>query len=231
MLNKHDDERRPSLLTQDSLVLALGAVVAGEALADAGGVVAGSSAGAVAALGVAVSLEHIGAGGALHEGAVGASAAEIAHAAHVLLGVPGGGVCAVSLGGELLLGEAHSGVGAGVGADGSLASNALVVGEASALSGGAVAVTLVGALHDGVEVVGGLDVSDPGHGLGAGALGAISGGPGSLAILAVVAGALVVGPAGSVAAAPVGAVGDSDSSQSRNENGTEHLETFGEFLQ
>jgi hypothetical protein len=176
-------------------VFALGTVVSGEALADTRRIVASSTTGAVTALGVAVSLEHIRTRGALDQRAVRTTATKITHAPDMLVGIPRSGVSARSLGSELLLSEADTGIGARVGADGSLASNTLVVGEACALSGGAVAVTLVGALHDGVEVVGGLDVAHPGHRLGAGALGAISSGPGNLTVLAIVARTLVVGPA------------------------------------
>mmetsp|Transcript_14278 Transcript_14278/g.23632 ORF Transcript_14278/g.23632 Transcript_14278/m.23632 type:complete len:224 (-) Transcript_14278:10-681(-) len=209
-------------LTENSLVLALGSVVAGEALADSRGVVASSTSGTVASLSITVTLQHIRAGRALHKGAVRTAAAKIANASHVLVGIPRGRVCAGSLGGELLLGEADTGIGASVGADGSLASDTLIVGEACALSGGAVTVTLVGALHNGVQVVGRLHVSYPGHRLGAGALGAVSSSPGGLTVLAVVAGALVVDPAGSVSAAPVGAVGDSHSGESSEQKSTEH---------
>ena len=53
------------LLTQDSLVFALGTVVAVEAAANTGGVVAQTAARAVAAGLVTITLEHIGSGGAL----------------------------------------------------------------------------------------------------------------------------------------------------------------------
>lgn len=192
-------------------MLALGSIVSREALADTGRVVASSTTRAVTSLSVTVTLEHISTGWALNQRAIRAAATKIADASNVLLRVPGSGVCAGSLGGKLLLGEAHSGIGAGVGADSSLAGNTLVVGIARALASGAVAVTLVGALHDGVKVIGGLDVADPSHRLGASALGAISSSPGRLTILAVVAGALVVDTARSMTTASVRAVSNSNS--------------------
>lgn len=80
----------------------------------------------------------------------------------MLLGIPRGGISAASLIGELLLGETNTGVGALVGADGALASDAVVVGVAHALASVSVAAALVGALHDGVGVISILDISDPG---------------------------------------------------------------------
>jgi hypothetical protein len=204
-------------------MFALGSVVSREALADSRGVVTGSTTGAIASLSISVSLKHIRAGGALHKGTIGATAAKIANTSYMLVGIPRGRVCAGSFGGELLLSEAHSGVGASVGADGSLASDALVVGETCALSSGTVAITLIGALNNGVEVIGRFDVSYPSHGLGASALGAISSSPGCIAILAVVASTLVIDPARSMAAAPIGAISNSHSGQSRNEKSAKHL--------
>lgn len=52
-------------LAQDGLVFALGAVVAVEAAADTGRVVAQAAARAVAAGLVTITLEHVGSGGAL----------------------------------------------------------------------------------------------------------------------------------------------------------------------
>ena len=202
-------------------MFALGAVVAREALADTR-VVASSTTRAVTSLCVTVSLENISTGRALHQRAVRATTTQITHTTDMLLGVPGGGVCAGGFGGELLLGEAHSGIGARVGADSTLASNTLVVGEACAFSGAAVAVTLVGALHNGVEVIGSLDMADPSHGLGASALGAISSSPGSLAILAVVASTLVVHTARTMTTAPIGAVGNSHSGKGSKKKSAEH---------
>jgi hypothetical protein len=128
----------------------------------------------------------------------------------VLVGIPWSVVLSVCLVGELLLGEADTIIAALVGADGSLASNALVVSEASALASLSVASTLVRALNDGVDVVGVIYISDPGLVLGAGAARAIRAGPLLLSVDAVVALALVVGSAAAVARAAVGAVcGDS----------------------
>ena len=197
-------------------MLALGTVVTREALADTRGVIASSTTRAVTSLGVTVSLENISTGRALHQRTVRATTTQITHTSDVLLGVPRGGVCAGGFGGELLLGEAHSGIGARVGANSSLASNTLVVGKARAFSGAAVAVTLVGALHNRMEVIRGLDIADPSHRLGASALGAIRSSPGSLTILAVVASTLVVHTTRSMATAPIGAVSNGDGGQGGN---------------
>jgi hypothetical protein len=151
-------------------VFALGPVVSGEALADSGGIVASSTAGAVTTLGIAVSLENIRPGRALDKRAIGATTTKIANATDVLLGVPRSSVSAGSLGGKLFLGEANTGITAGIGAHGSLASNTLVVGKASTFTSCSVTITLVGALYHGMEVVGSLDVTNPSHGLGASAL-------------------------------------------------------------
>merc|ERR1712159_467241 len=95
-------------LPEDGLVLALGAEVAGEALAEAGGVVADTTARAVTSLLVTVTQEHIGAGGALLEGAVRSAVAHVAHASHMLHGVPRAGVGLGGLVCELLLGVADT---------------------------------------------------------------------------------------------------------------------------
>merc|ERR1719440_1387352 len=194
-------------LTEDGLVLALGAEVAGEALAEARAVVADAAAGAVAALRVAVALEHVDARRALLERAVRSAVAEVAHAAHVLHGIPRGRVGLGGISSELLLGVAEAVVGAVAGAHGALARDTIVVVEAVALAGLAVARSLVGALDRRVGLVGDGGDGDPGGGLGAGAERAIVGGPGGVAVRAEVAGALVVGAARAVAGAAVGAVG------------------------
>jgi hypothetical protein len=132
-----------------------------EAVAGALSVVAQTAAGAVAAGLVARSLHHIGAGGALDERAVGATTADIAHASDMLLCVPRGGVCGTSLGGELALGEAHTGIRASVGADGTLAGNTLVIRKANTLTGLPIANTLVGTLNNGVRIVSSHYITNP----------------------------------------------------------------------
>jgi hypothetical protein len=79
---------RTQRLTEDGLVLALVSVVSGEAPAKALRVVADATAGAIPALGVAIAKENIRSRGALLKGAVGATEAQVALAANVLLGVP-----------------------------------------------------------------------------------------------------------------------------------------------
>lgn len=85
-------------LAEDGLVLALGAVVAVEAVADAITVVAETSAGAIAAGFIAVSLENIRTRGAFVKGAVRTSASKVTDAANLLLSVPGSSVGARRLG-------------------------------------------------------------------------------------------------------------------------------------
>lgn len=231
-------------LDQGGLQVAGLAVGAVEALAQAGGVVADTTAGAVTELcttgnGLVVETGveatwaalRVGARWALLEGAVGSTEAGLALAAIDLGGVPCAcvldlvvvdlanelGVVAV----ELLLGLASAVAGAGVGAGGAVAGAALVAGEALADTSLAVADTGVGALGVAVGSVlvvlkrrcvllGGVD---PGELVGAGAQGAVGANPGrhgiavrvSGAILADVAGALVMGRASAMARAAVGA--------------------------
>merc|ERR1719375_1468630 len=89
------------------------------------------------------------------ERAVRSAVAEVAHAAHVLHGVPRGIVGLVGIGGELLLGVAEAVVGAVAGAHGALARDTVVVVEAVALAGLAVACALVRALDRRVGFVSG----------------------------------------------------------------------------
>merc|ERR1712196_620509 len=100
-------------LAEDGLVLAPRAVVADDALAEA--------ARAVAALRVAVALEHIRARRALLERAVRPAEAEVAHAADVLHRVPRGRVRLARLRRELLLRVADAAAAAVVRADCTLA--------------------------------------------------------------------------------------------------------------
>jgi hypothetical protein len=205
-------------LTQDGLELALGAEIAMEARAGTSGVVTDTATGAVTTSGVAQTLKGIGAGGALDLRAVGATATDIAHTTDVHLRVPGGGVGATGLGGELLLGEADASLVAVVGAHGALAGNTVVVGVASALAGLSVAGALVGALGLGVSVVGAHHGADPGGTQGAGSGRAISLSPGGQsAVHSRVALALVVTAARTVTRAAVGAKGGSRGQQ-RNKN-------------
>ena len=72
-------------------MLALGTEVAREALAQTSRVVADAAAGAVATLRVPVAHEDVGAGRALLEGSP-VRGTHVAHAAHVLHGIPRGSV-------------------------------------------------------------------------------------------------------------------------------------------
>merc|ERR1719420_2498314 len=122
-----------------------------EAVASARAVVADAAAGAVAAGSVAIALEGVRAGRALHQGAVRATAAKIADASDVLLSIPRRAVCAGRLGGQLLLSEANTGLIAVVRARRALAGDTVVVGEALAFASLAVTDTLTRALNHGVR--------------------------------------------------------------------------------
>ena len=184
-------------------MLAAVAEVTGEALAQARRVVADAPAGAVTALLVTVAEKDIGARGALLEGAVGAAEAEVANATHVLHRVPRSVVRLVRLSSELLLGVADAAARAVVGTHRTLARNAIVVLEALALAGLAVADALVGALHLRVRLVGSRGHRHPSGALRAGACRAVVLREGEVAVGAEVARALVVGRARAVARAPV----------------------------
>merc|ERR1719171_3229692 len=219
--------RRSARLGQDGLRLALGAEVTLEALAEARGVVADATAGAVAAEVVALAEEDVGAGGALLEGAVRAARAEVTDAADVLVGVPRGGVGLGGLIRELLLLDAAAAVVAVAREQGALAGLAVVAVEALALAGLAVAGALVGALGGDVRhVVGGGGVS-PRGGLRARALGAVVLRPGGVRVLrACVARALVVLAARAVAGAAVGAVRRDGDEADEEEAGSLHLKVW-----
>jgi len=193
-------------LSKDGLVLALGTEVASEALAQTSGVVADTTAGAVAALLVTVAKEDIRAGRALLERAVRATEAHVTDAANMLHSIPRGSVRLAGLSSELLLGVADTTTGAVIRAHGTLTANAIVVVEALALAGLAVADALVGALNLRVGLVSSSGDSNPSSSLRAGAEGAVVLGPCSVAVRASVAHALVVGRARAVAGAAVGAV-------------------------
>lgn len=146
----------------------------------------------------------------------------------MLLGIPRSGISAASLIGELLLGETNTGVGALVGADGALASDAVVVGVAHALTSVSVAATLVGALHDGVGVISVLDISNPGGEFRAGSSRAIGESPGRLAVDSVVASALVVSSASTVTVATIGAV-SSNSDDYQRQSDQNELHDFKDY--
>merc|ERR1712070_853744 len=158
-----------SSLREDGLRLAPGAEVALEALAETGGVIAETTAGAIAAEVVALAKEDIRSRGALLEGTVRATGTKVADAANVLEGIPGLGVGLGGLVGELLLLDAAATAIAVGGAHGTLASLAVVAVEALALASLAVAHALHGALDLGVGAIVSGGVVDPGGGLGAGA--------------------------------------------------------------
>ena len=184
-------------------MLATVAEVTGEALAEASRVVADAAARAVAALLVTVAEEHIRAGRAFFQGAVRASEAKIAHAAHVLHCIPRSVVSLVSFRRELLLSVADATARAIVRAHGTLARNAVIIFETLALARLAVAETFVGAFYFRVSLVGSRRHRHPGRGLRASARRAIVFSEGKVAVWPEVARALVVGRAGAVTGAAV----------------------------
>merc|ERR1712028_260053 len=194
-------------LGENGLGLAAGAEVALEALAEAGGVVAETTAGAITAEVVALAEENVIAGGAFFEGAVRATGAEVANATDVLEGIPGLGVGLGGLVGKLFLLDAAATAVAVGGAYGTLAGLAVVAIEALAFAGLAVAHALHGAFNLGVGSVISGGVVNPGGRFGAGTDGAIMGAPGRVSILGTgVASAFIVAAAGTVATAAVRAV-------------------------
>jgi len=190
-------------LSEDGLVLALVAEVPREALAEAVGVIADTTAGAVAALLVTVAEEHIGARGALFERAVRSAEAQVAHAAHVLHGVPRRVVGLAGLNSELLLRIADTPAGAVVRAHRTLARDTVVVLEAFALAGLAVANTLVGALNLGVGIIRRDGNGHPGSSFRASTRRAITLRKGEVTVWPEVARALVVSRARTVSGAPI----------------------------
>jgi len=114
-----------------------------EATACSRTIIANTSARAVSTSLVSIASHHIRAGGALDQRAIRASSSQVAYTSDMLIEVPRGVVHATGLSSELLLGEADAIITALVGADGSLASNALVVSEASAFATLSIANTLV----------------------------------------------------------------------------------------
>ena len=178
-----------------------------EATAGSCTIITDSSARAISSRLAAITPHNIRARRALNQGAIRASSSQIANASDMLVVVPRSGVLANSRISELLLSEADTVITALVGADGSLASNTFIVGEARALTSLSVADTFVRALNNGVGVVGIINKADPGLVLGAGSAGAISTGPLLLAVHALIACTTIVGTAASVARAAIGAVG------------------------
>lgn len=169
-------------LVDGGLVLALGSVETREARADTLGIVTQTTTRAVSASLVTIAVQGISARWALLHVAGRTSVASITEAAHVLHGIPGLRVGAASLGSQVLLGPASAAVIAVIGAHSSLASNAIITGEATASSGGSITGTLVRALSPGVQIVGIDDIADPGEVLGTSSLRAIRASPLRLAI-------------------------------------------------
>lgn len=110
----------------------------------------------------------------------------------MLHGIPRSSVCAGDLGSQVLLRPTSAAIVTVVVADGSLASNTIVAGEAVASTGGTVASSLIGALNPRVKVICVYDLSNPGKVLRAGSLRAIGSGPLGLAVQTGVALAIIV---------------------------------------
>mmetsp|Transcript_34944 Transcript_34944/g.93488 ORF Transcript_34944/g.93488 Transcript_34944/m.93488 type:complete len:211 (+) Transcript_34944:118-750(+) len=169
-------------LGENNLVLASFSMVPCEAFAQSRLVIAQATAGAVAALLVAVSHHKVGAGRALLEGAVRAAVACVAHAPGRLLCVPWGRVRFARLLGEHLLSVADTVLVTIVRAHGPLARYPVIVVEALAGAQLAVAESFVRALDHRMGLVGGGRHGNPCGALGAGAQGAIGSRPGRFAV-------------------------------------------------
>lgn len=209
-------------LTQDSLILALGSIVAVEATADTGGVIAQTSTRAVTTSLITVTLQNIRTRGALNQRAVRATSSQITHATNLLLSIPGGRVDTTGLRSQLLLGEADTSITASIGADRALAGNSLIVSVALALTGLSIASTLVRALNHGVSIVSVFHSTNPGGIFRAGSARAVGEGPSGLSVDSVVASAFIVSTARSVAIATVRAVG-SHTHKNKNTDQNEKL--------
>lgn len=140
---------------------------------------------------------------------------QITDTSDVLLGVPGGAVSSASLGGELRLRITDTIGIAFVGADGTLASDAFVVGEALALASLCITQALIGALDVGVGVIGVLYAANPSLRFGARPQGAIGARPSGITVRPQIATALVVLVTGALSAAPIGAVAQSERKQAQ----------------
>lgn len=97
----------------------------------------------------------------LTQRAVRASSSKIANTSSLLVGIPRRVVNSSGFVGKLLLSKANTSIAASVGADRALAGNSFVVREALALSGLAVAKTLVRALNDRMGIVSILNITNP----------------------------------------------------------------------
>jgi len=140
-------------LGEDGLALALGAEVALEALADTRGVVAETTARAIAAEVVALTEEDVSARGAFFKGAVGTTGAKVANTADMLGSIPGFGVGLGGFVSELFLGDTAATAVAVGGTYGTFASLAVVAVEALAFASLAVAAALHGAFYLGVGAI------------------------------------------------------------------------------
>jgi len=127
--------------------LAHGTIKSGEARADASAEVAQTSTRAISTRLISIAIQRIATRRAFLHVTSRTAVPSVADASNVLHGIPRSAVDTTSLSGEQLLRPACAAVIAIVGAQGALAGNAIVSGEAGACSSGAVACSLVGALH------------------------------------------------------------------------------------
>ena len=124
-----------------------------EAVTGSLSIIAKTTARAVTAGLVSSSLHDIRTRGALNQGAVGATATNVAHAPHMLVVIPGISVGSGSLKGKSFLSKAYSSITAFIRAHGTLTRNSFVIRKANALTTLSIANTLVGALNHGMSVV------------------------------------------------------------------------------
>jgi hypothetical protein len=154
-----------ALSVQDSSEIAQLSVEAGEAVAQARGIVAHASAGTVATSFVSESLKGVRTRRTLPQGAAGAAPAGITHTAHVLPCVPRDAVGAHRILGQDAFWQALALIVTIVGTRGALACYTLVACETITSPQLAVAGTLVGALGPWVKVVGTHHMAHPSEAL------------------------------------------------------------------
>lgn len=134
-------------LAENRLMLAPVSKVSSEACAKTRSKVANATSRAVASFGTSVPAENILSRGAFLLRTIRSAVPIIALATEVLVGIPRSGVRRALKGRERFLGQANSASGAIVGAERTFARLSVVVLEAPAFAGLAIAKSLVGAFH------------------------------------------------------------------------------------
>jgi len=188
------------------LLLATSSIEANVAGADSRGVVALPATRAITPSFVAVAVHRIRTRRALHEVARGATVSFVANTPNMLHRIPRRGVRAGVRAGEMLLGPALTSAIAVIWANSTLASNTAVSSETLASARLAITRSLVGALHNRVQVIRAENIAYPGLVLRACAQRAVRASPLILAVDSLVAHAVSVHLAHTMARASVLAV-------------------------